>query len=126
MSTGITAPAGFTAAATAAQIKHSGKLDMALVVNDGPEHNAAAVFTRNRVVASPIKATRAAMADGTIKAVLYNSGNANACNGVQGDKDAAAAVQRTAEALPWTRSPPESTPWQAPSATTAAPPPKRS
>lgn len=99
MSTGITAPAGFTAAATAAQIKHSGKLDMALVVNDGPEHNAAAVFTRNRVVASPIKATRAAMADGTIKAVLYNSGNANACNGVQGDKDAAAAVQRTAEAL---------------------------
>lgn len=99
MSTGITAPAGFTAAATAAQIKHSGKLDMALVVNDGPEHNAAAVFTRNRVVASPIKATRAAMVDGTIKAVLYNSGNANACNGVQGDKDAAAAVQRTAEAL---------------------------
>ncbi|AGS34754.1 bifunctional ornithine acetyltransferase/N-acetylglutamate synthase protein [Corynebacterium maris DSM 45190] len=99
MSTGITAPAGFTAAATAAQIKHSGKLDMALVVNDGPEHNAAAVFTRNRVVASPIKATRAAVADGTVKAVLYNAGNANACNGVQGDKDAAASVQRTAEAL---------------------------
>ena len=99
MSTGITAPAGFTAAATAAQIKHSGKLDMALVVNDGPEHNAAAVLTRNRVVASPIKATRAAVADGTVKAVLYNAGNANACNGVQGDKDAAASVQRTAEAL---------------------------
>lgn len=99
MSTGITAPAGFTAAATAAQIKQSGKLDMALVVNDGPEHNAAAVFTRNRVVASPLKATREAVADGTIKAVLYNAGNANACNGVQGDKDAAASVQRTAEAL---------------------------
>jgi glutamate N-acetyltransferase / amino-acid N-acetyltransferase len=99
MSTGITAPAGFTAAAAAAQIKQSGKLDMALVVNDGPEHNAAAVFTRNRVVASPLKATREAVADGTIKAVLYNAGNANACNGVQGDKDAAASVQRTAEAL---------------------------
>lgn len=99
MSTGITAPAGFTAAAAAAQIKQSGKLDMALVVNDGPEHNAAAVFTRNRVVASPLKATREAVADGTIKAVLYNAGNANACNGVQGDKDAAASVRRTAEAL---------------------------
>lgn len=99
MNTGVTAPAGFTAAATAAQIKQSGKLDMALVVNDGPEHHAAAVFTRNRVVASPLKVTRAAVADGTVKAVLYNAGNANACNGVQGDKDAAAAVQRTADAL---------------------------
>ncbi|HZK31425.1 MAG TPA: bifunctional glutamate N-acetyltransferase/amino-acid acetyltransferase ArgJ [Corynebacterium sp.] len=99
MSTGITAPAGFTAAATAAQIKHSGALDMALVVNNGPEHNAAAVFTRNKILASPVKITRRIIADGTIKAVLYNAGNANACNGVQGDTDAATSIQRTATAL---------------------------
>ncbi|WP_018296324.1 bifunctional glutamate N-acetyltransferase/amino-acid acetyltransferase ArgJ [Corynebacterium lubricantis] len=85
---GITSPAGFSAAATAAGIKPSGNPDMALVVNNGPDFNAAAVFTRNRVVASPVKVTREAIKDGQLKAVLFNSGNANACNGVQGDKDA--------------------------------------
>ena len=86
--TGVTAPRGFAAAATTAGIKASGKPDMALVVNEGPEYTAAAVFTRNRVVASPVKVSRAALADGSVKAVVFNSGNANACNGAQGDKDA--------------------------------------
>ena len=80
-STGITAPAGFTAAATTAGIKPSGNPDMALVVNTGPEYHAAAVFTRNRVVASPVKVSREAVADGRIRAVLFNAGNANACSG---------------------------------------------
>ena len=97
--TGITAPAGFTAAALTAGIKPSGNPDMALVVNNGPEFNAAAVFTRNRVVASPVKLSREAVADGQVRAVLFNAGNANACNGVQGDRDAAETQQRVAGLL---------------------------
>lgn len=90
---------GFVAAAVTAGIKPSGKPDMALVVNTGPEFVAAGVFTRNRVVASPVKLTRKAVADGRLVAVVYNSGNANACNGAQGDADAAAVVQRVADAI---------------------------
>ncbi|MDU0478539.1 bifunctional glutamate N-acetyltransferase/amino-acid acetyltransferase ArgJ [Staphylococcus chromogenes] len=95
----ITIPKGFTAAATTAGIKPSGNPDMALVVNEGPEFVAAGVFTRNRVVASPVKWSRKVLADHQLKAVLYNSGNANACNGVQGDKDVASAVGLIAEEL---------------------------
>lgn len=51
----VTAPAGFTASATTAGIKPSGNPDLALVVNEGPLHHVAAVFTRNKVVASPVK-----------------------------------------------------------------------
>lgn len=90
---------GFVAAAVTAGIKPSGKPDMALVVNTGPEFVAAGVFTRNRVVASPVKLTRKAVADGRLVAVVYNSGNANACNGAQGDADAAAVVRRVADAI---------------------------
>ena len=90
---------GFVAAAVTAGIKPSGKPDMALVVNTGPEFVAAGVFTRNRVVASPVKLTRKAVADGRLVAVVYNSGNANACNGAQGDADAAAVVQRVADVI---------------------------
>lgn len=97
--TGVTAPQGFTAAATTAGIKPSGKPDMALVVNEGPRFDAAAVFTRNRVVASPVKFTRDSSADGQLKAVLYNSGNANACNGQQGDADVEQAVSKAAQLL---------------------------
>ncbi|AGF72372.1 bifunctional glutamate N-acetyltransferase/amino-acid acetyltransferase ArgJ [Corynebacterium halotolerans] len=98
-SIGITAPAGFSAAALPAGIKASGNPDMALVVNNGPEYHAAGVFTRNRVVASPVKLTRRAVADGRLRAVLYNAGNANACNGVQGDRDADELQRRTADLL---------------------------
>lgn len=98
-SIGITVPVGFRAAALTAGIKASGNPDMALVVNDGPEYIAAGVFTRNRVVASPVKVTRAALQTGTLKAVLYNAGNANACNGAQGDADAAELVAQLAGIL---------------------------
>ncbi|WP_257162672.1 bifunctional glutamate N-acetyltransferase/amino-acid acetyltransferase ArgJ [Corynebacterium cystitidis] len=97
--TGVTAAQGFSAAGVTAGIKASGKLDMAVVVNNGPEYNAAAVFTRNRVVASPVKLSRTTVADGQLRAVVYNSGNANACNGTQGDTDAALMQTRTADRL---------------------------
>ena len=95
----ITTPAGFSAAATTAGIKASGKKDMALVVNNGPVYTAAGVFTRNRVVAAPVKLTRRAVADGQLRAVVYNSGNANACNGAQGDADAYQTAEQLAALL---------------------------
>ncbi|MEJ4099946.1 bifunctional glutamate N-acetyltransferase/amino-acid acetyltransferase ArgJ [Corynebacterium mastitidis] len=84
----ITAPRGFRAAATTAGIKPSGAADMALVVNDGPQRHAAAVFTRNKVCAAPVTLSKAAALDGRLDAVVYNSGNANACTGRQGYADA--------------------------------------
>jgi glutamate N-acetyltransferase/amino-acid N-acetyltransferase len=96
--TGVTAASGFRAAATTAGIKPSGNPDLALVVNDGPEFTATAVFTRNKVFAAPVKYTRAHN-DGTFRAVILNSGNANACNGVQGDRDAEATATAVGEAL---------------------------
>lgn len=97
--TGVTAPAGFSAAGVTAGIKQSGKPDMALVVNNGPRFDAAAVTTRNKVVAAPVKVTRNALNNGTLSAVVYNSGNANACNGAQGDRDAVEMQEATARKL---------------------------
>lgn len=97
--TGVTAPAGFTSAAATAGIKPSGKPDMALVVNKGPCFEAAAVTTRNKVVASPVKVTRQAAENGILAAVVFNSGNANACNGRQGDVDAAEMQALAAQAI---------------------------
>lgn len=73
----ITHPLGFRAAGVTAGLKESGKPDLALVVNDGPEHTAAGVFTTNRIVAWPVTWTKSAIADGIIQAVVLNSGNAN-------------------------------------------------
>lgn len=73
---GVTLPQGFLAASTTAGIKPSGNSDMALVVNQGPRFDAAAVFTRNRVVAAPVKVSRAALVEGEpnqIKAVVFNA-----------------------------------------------------
>lgn len=99
---GVTVPQGFSAASTTAGIKPSGNPDMALVVNQGPRFDAAAVFTRNRVVAAPVKITQAALKDGNpneLKAAVFNAGNANACNGAQGMTDAKKMAEDTALAL---------------------------
>ncbi|WP_191373605.1 bifunctional glutamate N-acetyltransferase/amino-acid acetyltransferase ArgJ [Corynebacterium stationis] len=99
---GVTVPQGFSAASTTAGIKPSGNPDMALVVNQGPRFDAAAVFTRNRVVAAPVKVTEAALKDGNpneLKAAVFNAGNANACNGAQGMTDAKKMAEDTALAL---------------------------
>src|SRR5699024_8673335 len=80
----------------------SGNPDMALVVNQGPRFDAAAVFTRNRVVAAPVKVTQAALKDGNpneLKVAVFNAGNANACNGAQGMTDAKKMAEETALAL---------------------------
>lgn len=95
----MSTPQGFSTYATTAGIKASGNPDMALIINNGPRYDAAAVFSRNKVVASPLKLTRKHVGDGVLRAVLFNSGNANACNGAQGDVDAVASVKAVAQQL---------------------------
>ena len=89
----VTTPRGFRAAGVTAGLKASGRPDVALVVNDGPDHHAAAVFTGNRVEAAPVTWSRTVVADGRADAVVLNSGGANACTGAPGFLD----THRTAE-----------------------------
>lgn len=98
-SIGITAPQGFAASGYAAGIKPSGNPDVAVVHNLGPHYTAAGVFTRNKVVASPVKLSKQVLADATVTSVLFNAGNANACNGRRGDADAKVSVERLASDL---------------------------
>jgi glutamate N-acetyltransferase / amino-acid N-acetyltransferase len=89
----VTTPRGFRASGVVAGLKSSGRPDVALVVNDGPDHHAAAVFTGNRVEAAPVTWSRTVVADGRVDAVVLNSGGANACTGAPGFQD----THRTAE-----------------------------
>jgi glutamate N-acetyltransferase / amino-acid N-acetyltransferase len=91
----VTAPKGFRAAGVAAGLKASGGPDVALVVNDGPDATAAGVFTANRVKAAPVLWSQQVMRSGVVRAVVLNSGGANACTGPQGFQD----THRTAEAV---------------------------
>ncbi|GAA2038660.1 bifunctional glutamate N-acetyltransferase/amino-acid acetyltransferase ArgJ [Yaniella flava] len=95
----VTQPAGFTASGVAADIKSSGGLDLALIVNNGPRFDAAGVFTTNRISAAPVRWSQAALENGQAKAVILNAGGANACTGTPGDDDAAAMAGHTAQAL---------------------------
>ncbi|MFD8980634.1 bifunctional glutamate N-acetyltransferase/amino-acid acetyltransferase ArgJ [Streptomyces sp. NPDC059564] len=95
----VTAARGFTAAGIAAGIKQNGDRDLALVVNNGPDRGAAGVFTSNRVQAAPVQWSRRVLADGEIRAVVLNSGGANACTGPQGREDTYATAEKAAEAL---------------------------
>ncbi|MER5399746.1 bifunctional glutamate N-acetyltransferase/amino-acid acetyltransferase ArgJ [Streptomyces sp. NPDC002599] len=95
----VTAARGFRAAGTAAGIKNNGSPDLALVVNDGPRCAAAGVFTSNRVQAAPVQWSRQVLADGGIRAVVLNSGGANACTGAQGLKDTQVTAERAAGLL---------------------------
>lgn len=95
----MTAAQGFRAIGLAAGIKDSGKPDVALIVNDGPKDAAAAVFTSNRFPAAPVLWSRQAVADAAARAVIVNSGGANACTGPQGFADAHEMAERTAGQL---------------------------
>jgi glutamate N-acetyltransferase/amino-acid N-acetyltransferase len=95
----VTAARGFRAAGVAAGIKASGARDVALVVNDGPNDVAAAVFTSNRVQAAPVRWSRQATADQRARAVVLNSGGANACTGPDGFADTHRTAEHVAAAL---------------------------
>ena len=92
-------PTGFRAAGVTAGLKPSGNPDLALVVNDGPDHHAAAVFTSNRVVAAPVVWSRQVVSDGRVDAVVLNSGGANACTGDQGFQDSHRTAEEVANTL---------------------------
>ena len=89
----VTAARGFAAAGVTAGLKGSGRPDLALVVNSGPEFAAAGVFTTNRVRAAPVLWSEQVLTDGRLRAVILNSGGANACTGPDGFAD----THRTAE-----------------------------
>jgi len=95
----VTAAQGFRATGLAAGIKESGKPDVAVIVNDGPKDAAAAVFTANRFPAAPVLWSRQAICDGAARAVIVNSGGANACTGPQGFADSHEMAERTASKL---------------------------
>jgi glutamate N-acetyltransferase/amino-acid N-acetyltransferase len=95
----VTAASGFTAAGVAAGLKGFGKRDLALVVNEGPLRSAAAVFTSNRAKANPIIWSQQVIADGTVSAIVLNSGGANCFTGAEGFQTTHATAEAVADAL---------------------------
>ncbi|MEI5010127.1 bifunctional glutamate N-acetyltransferase/amino-acid acetyltransferase ArgJ [Streptomyces sp. NPDC058423] len=95
----VTAAQGFTAAGIAAGIKENGNPDLALVVNEGPRHAAAGVFTSNRVKAAPVLWSEQVLKGGEVSAVVLNSGGANACTGPKGFQDTHATAEKAAQVL---------------------------
>lgn len=95
---GITAPSGFLAAGVHCGIKPSPLLDLALVVSTVPGP-IAGLFTTNRFAAAPVLLNRQHLRRKIGRAIIVNSGNANAFTGQQGQRDAREMVQLTADAL---------------------------
>lgn len=95
----VTAPLGFRAAGIAAGIKSGDARDLALVVNDGPSRAAAGVFTRNRFKAAPVLWSAQVLSGGRVRAVVLNSGGANACTGPLGFQDTHTTAEKVAEVL---------------------------
>jgi glutamate N-acetyltransferase/amino-acid N-acetyltransferase len=94
---GVTFAHGFRAGAAKAGVKHGRpeRLDVALIVSERP-CAAAAVFTTNQVIAAPCVVTRRHVERGPLRAIIVNSGNANACTGEQGERDAIAMAEAAA------------------------------
>ena len=95
----VTSAAGFRAAGVTAGLKESGLPDLAIVVNDGPSDRAAGVFTSNRVKAAPVLWTEQVVNGGRVRAVVLNSGGANACTGPDGFADTHHTAERLAKVL---------------------------
>ena len=95
----ITHPAGFRAAGIPIGLKSTGAKDLALVVNDGPRHDSASVFTANRCKANPILWSQEVVKDGTVRAVILNSGGANCYTGAEGFQTTHAVAEKVADGL---------------------------
>jgi glutamate N-acetyltransferase/amino-acid N-acetyltransferase len=95
----ITAPRGFEAAGVAAGLKSSGNADIAVVVNRGPLKVGAAVFTSNRAKANPILWSQQVIQDGTVEAIVLNSGGANCFTGSFGFQTTHQTAEKAAELL---------------------------
>ena len=94
----VTTPAGFRASGVAAGLRSGDGPDVAFVVNDGPQLAAAGVFTRNRFAAAPVLWSRQVLASGEVRAVVLNSGGANACTGPEGFQDTHETAEHVAVA----------------------------
>ncbi len=92
----VTQPQGFRAAGVPAGLKSTGAKDLALVVNDGPNHDSASVFTANRCKANPILWSQEVVKDGTVRAVVLNSGGANCYTGAEGFQTTHAVAEQVA------------------------------
>lgn len=92
-------PQGFRSASIAAGLKSTGALDLTLIENQGPQFNAAAVFTTNKVVAAPVIWSRQVAKGQIVRAVVLNSGGANACTGPQGFADTHATAEHVGQLL---------------------------
>ncbi|WP_424936741.1 MULTISPECIES: bifunctional glutamate N-acetyltransferase/amino-acid acetyltransferase ArgJ [Bacteria] len=95
----VTAPQGFEAAGVAAGLKSTGKPDVAVIVNRGPRKVGAAVFTSNRAKANPILWSQEVVKDGTVEAVVLNSGGANCFTGSFGFQTSHLTAEKAAELL---------------------------
>ncbi len=96
----VTAPRGFRAAGVRAGLRaHGDRPDLALVVNDGPSQVAAGVFTRNQVKAAPVLWSQQVLRERSLRAVVLNSGGANACTGPDGFADTHHTAEKVAEVL---------------------------
>ena len=95
----VTTPRGFRAAGVAAGLKSTGAKDLALVVNDGPAYDSASVFTANRCKANPVLWSQEVVKDGTVRAVVLNSGGANCYTGAEGFETTHAVAEQVATDL---------------------------
>ena len=97
---GTIAPAGFVAGAASCGVKDPGsdRLDLGLLYSKLPTVSAVA-FTANKVKAAPVRVTSTHARSTATRAIIANSGNANACTGVRGLEDAKAMAKETAQAL---------------------------
>ena len=95
----VTSAKGFSASGVSAGLKSSGKKDVALIFNHGPNFDAAAVFTTNKVKAAPVIWTQEVIKNKKLKAVVLNSGGANACTGPDGFADTHKTAEYVAELL---------------------------
>ena len=92
-------PQGFRSASVAAGLKSTGALDLTIIENQGPNFTAAAVFTTNKVVAAPVIWSRQVAKGGVVRAVVLNSGGANACTGPQGFADTHKTAEHVGQTL---------------------------
>jgi glutamate N-acetyltransferase/amino-acid N-acetyltransferase len=95
----VTHPRGFRAAGVPAGLKSTGGKDLALVVNDGPRHDSASVFTANRCKANPVLWSQEVVKDGVVRAVVLNSGGANCYTGPEGFQTTHAVAEQVAAHL---------------------------
>jgi glutamate N-acetyltransferase/amino-acid N-acetyltransferase len=92
-------PQGFVGAACAAGLKSTGALDLTLIENTGPTFFGTAVFTSNKVIAAPVIWSKQVVKDQIVRAVVLNSGGANACTGPQGFADTHATAELVGDLL---------------------------